>query len=229
MNISVIIPAFNEEENLKLLLPHLKNILSTLPCAYELIVVDSLSTNDNTEYICTLHGVKYVKQHTRGYADAFRTGINNAVYDAVLVVDADNSQDIAKIPLMYKVFIDGFDIVIGSRYIKGGTTSDSTVSVIMSKILNNTYRIVLDFKEKDISTDFRLYRKSLLMDLHTQCRNFDVIEETLFLLKIKYPSIKVAEVPIDYRPRLEGFSKRRLLRFIMDYIKLTIRLIKLKF
>lgn len=229
MNISVIIPAYNEEENLKILLPQLHGIISSLGCAYELIVADSQKTADNSEAVCKSNGAKYVIQSGSGYADAFRTGIKMSVYEAVLVVDADNSQDISRIPQMYDLLLSGADVVIGSRYVKGGTTDDPLVSVIMSKLLNFTYRVVLGFKQKDVSTDFRFYRKEKLKKIETSCENFDVIEETLFLLKKKYPDLKITEVPIDYKQRAEGVSKRRLLHFIAGYIKLTFKLFRLRF
>lgn len=226
MNISVIIPTYNEETNLIFLLPKLHKIIAPLCSEHELIVIDSKKSVDNSEQVCINYNAKYIKQHNYGYADAFRTGIKNSLYEAIIVVDADNSQDISKIPRMYEKLNDGYDVVIGSRYVDGATTSDPISSVIMSKVLNTAYRIFLGFKEKDISTDFRFYRKQLLENIVTTCNNFDVIEETLFLLKYKYPSIKTTEVATNYMPRKEGVSKRKLFKFIIDYVKLLFKLMK---
>ena len=228
MNISVIIPAFNEEDNLKILLPKLHLIISPVCNKYELLVIDSKKTADNSEKVCDENDAKYIRQTNNGYGDAFRMGIGAAKYGAVLVVDADNSQDISKIPAMYEALNNGYDIVIGSRYVKGATTKDPFLSVVMSKILNLTYRLVLGFEEKDISTDFRFYKKEMLENITTCCNNFDVIEETLFLIKKKYPDLKIKEIPIDYKQRAEGESKRQLFLFIAGYIKLLIKLFKLR-
>lgn len=228
MNISIILPSFNEEENLQILLPQLNSILSIINSEYEIIVVDAKKSTDNSEAVCDKYNAKYFRQTENGYADAFRKGVANSKYELILVVDADNSQDISKIPLMYTEILNGADVVIGSRYTEGGKTEDPPVSVLMSKLLNNTYRILLGFKEKDVSTDFRIYRKHLIDGLVTQCSDFDVIEETLFLLKIKHPDIIIKEVPIHYKQRAEGVSKRKLLKFICGYIKLLFRLIRMK-
>ena len=228
MNLSVILPSYNEEENLRILLPELNSILASIGPDYEIIVIDAKKSYDNSEEICKANNVRYFRQTDDGYADAFRTGINVSQYELILVVDADNSQDIDKIPQMYREIINGADIVIGSRYTEGGKTDDPLISVIMSRILNNTYRIFLGFKEKDVSTDFRLYRKKLLDGVVTICGDFDVIEETLFLLKQNIPDITIKEVPIHYKQRAEGISKRKLLKFIYGYIKLLIRLIGLR-
>ncbi len=228
MNISVIMPSFNEEENLRILLPELNSILASIGSDYEIMVIDAKNSCDNSEDVCKANNARYFRQTDDGYADAFRTGINVSQYELILVVDADNSQDIDKIPEMYGEIMNGADVVIGSRYTENGKTDDPIISVIMSRILNNTYRIFLGFKEKDVSTDFRFYRKNLLDGLVTKCGDFDVIEETLFLLRQNYPDIIIKEVPIHYKQRAEGVSKRKLLKFIYGYIKLLIRLIVLR-
>lgn len=228
MEISVIIPTYNEEENLKILLPELHGILSGLKIKYELLVVDAKASQDCSEKTCFDFNAKYFRQINTGYADAIRTGIKKSSYGLILVVDADNSQDISKIPEMYNAIMNGADIAIGSRYTKGGKTDDPPVSVFMSKLLNETYRLLLGFKEKDVSTDFRIYRKQLMTDIKTSCTNFDVIEEILFLLKRKFPDLKIVEIPIHYRQRAEGISKRQLLKFICGYIKLLFKLLKIR-
>lgn len=228
MNISIILPSFNEEENLKIILPKLNSILSSVGTEFEIIVVDAKNSCDNSEDVCKKFNAKYSKQIDMGYADAFRKGITESVNELILIVDADNSQDIDKIPQMYSEIISGADVVIGSRYTEGGITDDPPISVLMSKLLNNTYRILLGFKEKDVSTDFRIYKKQMLDGLVTQCNDFDVIEETLFLLKKKYPNIIIKEIPIHYRQRAEGVSKRKLLKFICGYVRLLFRLIGLR-
>lgn len=223
--ITVIIPAFNEEKNLVNLLPQLHSILSGCCQRYELLVVDAEKSRDATEVICKENGAKYIRQQKSGYADAFRLGVSNATYEAIVVVDADCSQDVSKIPLMYEAVKNGSDVVIGSRYANGGVSNDPFVSVVMSRTLNFVYRFLFGLKQCDISTDFRFYNKDQLLTIETQCTNFDVIEETLILLKRRYPDLKITEIPIEYNPRKQGYSKRKLLMFISDYIKLIFRLL----
>lgn len=229
MNLSVIVPTFNEADNLKILLPELHSILSALRISYEIIVVDAAVSDDDSENVCSLNNSRYIRQTEKGYADAFRIGIKESAYELLLVVDADNSQDISAVPKMYDAIINGADVAIGSRYTEGGKTDDPPLSVFMSKLLNGTYRLMLGFKEKDISTDFRIYKKNFLVQIVTECNDFDVIEETLFKLKRKFRSLKIVEIPIHYRQRAEGISKRRLLKFIAGYLKLLFRLLSMRF
>ena len=224
--ITVIIPVFNEEKNLVKLLPQLHSIISSCCSSYELLVVDSKKSLDNTKAVCEKHNAIYVKQAGSGYADAFKTGINVAGFDAIIVVDGDCSQDVFKIPLMYNAYKNGSDVVIGSRYTYGGKSNDPIISRMMSKTLNLVYRLVFGLEQRDISTDFRIYHKNQLQRIKMKCVNFDVIEETLILLKRNNPDLIVTEIPIDYRPREQGYSKRRLFLFVWDYIKLIFRLVK---
>ena len=228
MGISFIVPAYNEAENLLLLLPSLNEIANKLSDRYELIVIDAKASSDNTEEICLKNNALYFRQKKEGYGDAFRTGISLCRFEHICVVDSDNSQDISKIPEMYDEIKKGAQLVIGSRYTEGGKTNDPSESVFMSKLLNLCYRIILGFRQKDISTDFRIYEAEKLKAITTVCANFDVVEETLFLLIKKFPKIQIKEIPISYNPRLKGKSKRKLLKFIIDYIRLIFRLIKLK-
>lgn len=225
MDIDIMIPCFNEEKNLIVLLPALKKILEEKNIVYQITVIDAFSSDDNTRELCETHECSYIKQPKDGYGDAFRLAIKHSEKELLLIVDGDMSQDIEKIPAMYDEILKGADISIGSRYVKGGVTHDPLTSVIMSKILNNVYRIMLGFREKDISTDFRIYKTALLKELKLECMNFDVIEETLFFIKIRNPEIIIREIPINYKRRLEGTSKRRLIAFIIGYIKLLFRLL----
>ena len=228
MDISVIIPAYHEAENLKWLLPELRGILNGTGTAWEILVVDAQRLADESAAVCADNGAVYLVQPGQGYGDAFRAGIRAVQGRATVVVDADGSQDIRLLPEMYRQFVAGSDVVIGSRYVAGGRTEDRVVSVLMSRALNGTYRLLLGLREHDLSTDFRLYDTRMLRQIRTECQNFDVIEETLFLLHRAFPQIRVTELPIVYRTRREGFSKRKLLRFIGDYLRLLFRLIKIK-
>lgn len=222
--LSVLIPAYSEATNLKVLLPQLINTLSGICQSYEIIVCDSPLSNDCTADVCREFGCRHLLQTGKGYADAIRCGISEASGIFTLVLDADLSQDISVIPAMLSKSRKGYDIVIGSRYVKYGVTEDPFVSVLMSKLLNTTYRLVLHLKPKDISTDFRIYDTSKLKQIETFSDNYEVIEEILFKMSTAFPELKICEIPVHYRRRSAGSSKRRLAAFIRSYIRLLIKL-----
>ena len=196
---------------------------------YEMIVVDTDKPTDNTEAVCRQYGARYVNQEDPGFGGAYRKGISVMKGDKMLVLDSDGSHNPIYIPDIYNKFITGYDVVIGSRYIKGGKTEDAVTSRIMSHILNGVFRIVTGVKAKDLSTNFRIYRADVLREITLTSVNYDVLEEVLLLMKLKIgKDFKVGEIPITFNKRLAGESKRRLIPFIISYIKTMFRLIGIR-
>ena len=230
MSLSTVLLAYKEEENLKVLIPKLKETLDPLGEDYELIVVDTAVATDNTEGVCKEMGVKYVHQERPGFGGAYAKGISEATGDKILFLDSDGSHDPSYIPAIYQKYNEGYDLVIGSRYTKGGTSNDAKSSQILSHILNFVFRIVLGLNIKDVSTNFRIYKASLVKDADLKSVNYDVLEEILLLMKKKAgkDKLKYAEVPISFNKRIYGESKRRLIPFIISYIKTIFRLLAIR-
>lgn len=223
-DISVVLLAYSEEENLRVIIPRIVASLDQLTVDYEILVIDGLTQTDQTEAVCRLWGASYIQQEEPHYGGAFRTGIKHAQKERLLVLDVDGSHEPEAIPSLVKESARGYDLVIGSRYTKGGTTHDALTSKIMSFLLNNAFRIMLGIKAKDISTSFRIYKTNQLKKLEMNCKNFDVLEEAVFLLKLNNDNFSIKEVPIAFNKRIFGQSKRRLLPFIMTYIATLFRL-----
>jgi len=228
--ISAVYLAYHEEENLKTLLPRVIAEMEKLPEEYEIVVVDTKVPTDDTKGVCERFGARYINQTEPGLGGAFRAGIQAARYDKYLTSDSDGSHDPAHIPAIYQKFTgEACDVVIGSRYVRGGRTDDARTSIAMSRILNVTFRLVLGIKAKDISTNFRMYRTEQLKTLHLESTNYDMVEEVLVMLMLQKPDLKVGETPIHFQKRIAGESKRRLIPFIIDYVKSLDHLFLLRF
>ncbi|MBP3923510.1 MAG: glycosyltransferase [Ruminiclostridium sp.] len=228
MSISVVLLAYKEAENLKVLLPQIKEKIEATGENYEMIIVDTAQPLDNTSEVCEQFGARYVNQRYPGFGGAFRTGIEEAQFDKFLIMDSDGSHNPVYITDIYNRFCQGADLVIGSRYVKGGKTNDAFSSIVMSKILNTVFRIVIGVKAKDISTDFRMYDTAQLKKTELTCQNYDVLQEVLMRLKQNNKKLVIAEVPISFDKRMFGESKRRLIPFIIGYIKTMFRLIAIR-
>lgn len=226
MGISVMLLAYKEEENLRVLFPKLKQELEKIGEEYEILVIDTKEPLDHTKELCEEVGAKYYNQEEPGFGGAYRKGIQMASMDKLLALDSDGSHDPVYIPAIYQKFMEGYDVVIGSRYIKGGRTADAKSSQIMSWMLNTAYRICLGIKAKDISTNYRMYHTEQLKQLSLSCTNYDVLEEILLKLKLLVgkKEFRIEESPISFNKRLYGESKRRLIPFIISYIKTLFRL-----
>lgn len=217
--------AYHEEENLKVLIPKIREAMALTGVPYEIEVIDTETPTDGTPEFCRKWGVRYYSQEEPGFGGAFRTAIKYVDYELFLILDSDGSHDPRYIPAMYRKYVeDRCDLVIGSRYVRGGKTCDSISSVIMSRILNGLYRPCLGIKARDISTDYRLYDAAQLKQVQLENVYFDVLQEVLMKLKLNNPHFRIGEVPITFEKRMYGESKRNLIPFIISYIKTLAKL-----
>jgi len=226
-DLCVVIPAYLEEENLKLILPRISNVLRSMNLEYEILVIDTCETMDQTNNVCAQFlDVRYINR-TPGnlYGDAVRTGIREADAHYVLFMDADGSHTPEFIPVLFNRRID-HDVVIASRYTKGGGTDNSKVLILMSKIVNTIYSAVLNIKCKDVSNSFKLYKGNLLKKVELHCKNFDIVEEMLFKLCRINRNLRICEVPYVFKMRMFGQTKRNLITFVISF---AFTLLKLRF
>lgn len=224
--LSIIISAYLEAENLKEILPRINKTLNQMNVKYEVIVVDTVMPMDNTRAICKDNDAYYINREGRNdYGDAVRTGIKQTRGDYCLFMDGDGSHSPEFIKHLYESK-DGFDVVIASRYIKGGNTENNILLITMSRIINLVYSKFLHLECHDVSNSFKLYNTSLLKEVHLVSKNFDIIEEILVKLKRKKKDLKINEIPGSFKKRMCGNTKRNLLLFTISYI---FTLIKLRF
>lgn len=224
IELSVILPSYLEEENLRFLLPRAIKTLEDMNIKFELLVVDTIKPLDETPKLCQELGVKHIaRKGGNTFGDAVRTGINTSLGKYVIFMDADGSHSPEWITRLYASRC-GNDIVIASRYIEDGNTENSWTLVFLSRILNWTYSIVLGIHCQDISNSYRLYNGAQLRSLKLKCDNFDIVEEILFkLVRIKKDFL-IKEIPFTFKQRLFGQTKRKLFLFVLTYFYTLIKL-----
>lgn len=224
MDLSVIMPAYLEEENLRILLPRVKKVLNELTPESEIIIVDTEKPMDGTAKACEEVGVTYINRTgSNTYGSAIRSGLAKAQGKNIIFMDADGSHHPEFIKELYAEKEQN-DIVIASRYINGGHTENSAILVLMSKIVNLGYAVVLGLKVKDVSNSFKLYRADFLKELTLTCDNFDVVEEILFKILRNHKDCRIKELPFSFKQRMFGETKRNLPLFVMTYIATLIKL-----
>ncbi|HKF29806.1 MAG TPA: glycosyltransferase family 2 protein, partial [Candidatus Binataceae bacterium] len=169
MDISVILPVINERENLDILIPRLKSLLKNARLDGEIVVVDG-GSSDGTRESAAAHGVRVVSERGKGYGAAIQTGFEEARGDWVLTLDADLSHDPDFVAKMWRARDRG-DIVIASRYTRGGVAYTDAFRKSLSRLLNSCLRRLWSLPVRDVSSGYRLYRREALAGLELNSTN----------------------------------------------------------
>lgn len=223
--LSVVLPAYHEAENLAVILPRLNVVLSGMGVPYEVVVVDAFKSVDDTHTVCRANGVRCVnRKNSDLFGDAVRTGISEARGEYVVFMDADGSHPPEFIPQLAAKRGE-YDVVVASRYVRGGATDNPWALILMSRTLNLIYSLALNIKCADISNSFKLYRRNSLAGLDLYCSNFDIVEEILYKIVKTDPDTRIKEIPFTFERRKFGETKRNLFSFIISF---AVTLVKLR-
>ena len=215
MELSVVIPALDEEKNVKKIIPAIREEILPAVDGAEIIVVDG-GSKDRTREVAESLDAKVVVQDERGYGGALIAGFAAARGKYILTMDADLSHS----PLFFHDMhgkIQSCDVVIASRYVRGGSARMPLFRRLLSIVLNQFFKRGLSLPIFDLSSGFRLYKSSALRSVEILSRDFDVLEE--IIIKLYIDGYHIAEVPFQYEPRAEGQTHVKLLKFGIAYLK----------
>jgi dolichol-phosphate mannosyltransferase len=209
----VIVPTYNEAENIRLLVA---DILS-LPAPVDVVVVDDNSP-DGTGQIADNLASTYPAVHVvhrpgkQGLGTAYKAGFRYGLerdYERILTMDADFSHPPGDIPAMIERSRADADLVIGSRYVRGGGTHGCSLPrQVLSWGANAFAKTVLGLQAMDCTAGFRCYRRQVLesIDLDAVLSNgYSFLIEMLY--RCQRRGWRVGEVPILFENRRRGASK----------------------
>jgi glycosyltransferase involved in cell wall biosynthesis len=215
LQLSIVIPVMNEGPNLKELLPELHDVALGIASDHEIVLIDGGSVDDTCQ-VGRDCGACVIRQSGRGYGAALRDGFLAAHGEYVLTLDGDMSHRPDFIPDMWDKR-NTAEIVIASRYTRGGSADMTKLRRFLSRALNRFFTLGLSLPFRDISSGFRLYHASLLKGLDLESSDFDILEE--ILIKSYTKGYKIVEVPFHYAQRKNGTSHVNLLMFGISYLK----------
>ena len=204
LDLSIVIPVFNEEENLPLLWPELRGVLESLGHAFEVVFVDDGSRDRSAEIIRGLREADPRVRLVRLKANAGETAATDAGFKAargrcVVVMDADLQNDPHDIPMLLS-HLDRWDAVTGWRVTRGA--GDDWLRRLSSRVANRVRNALSDESIQDSGCTFRAFRRECLRGL-VLYRGFHRFVPTL----LKMRGYRVLEVPVNHRPRRFGQSK----------------------
>jgi glycosyltransferase involved in cell wall biosynthesis len=211
-NVSIIVPVFNEEKNLKQLYEEIVSISMD----FEVVFVNDGSTDASDKILIDLSGNKNVKIITLnknyGQTAAISAGIKNSKGGIVVIIDADLQNDPGDIPKLLEQIDKGNDVVSGWRYKR----KDSYLRILPSKIANFIIAFVTHINLHDFGCTLKAYKREFIENLtmHGEMHR-------LLPAYCAWQGAKIYELKVNHRPRIHGVSKYgfgRTFKVILDLI-----------
>jgi dolichol-phosphate mannosyltransferase len=219
VKISVIIPTKNEPLINELIEEVHKNLKNY---EHEIIIIDK---SDKKPKII---GAELFLQKSNGLGNAIIEAFNHTRSDIIITMDGDFSHNPKDLLRFLRKISEGYDIVIGSRYIDGGSVKNWNIyRKVTSKSANLLSNFLLGVNVNDITSNYRCYRKNVLNTIglnKIKSGGYAFIQEILYLSKLN--GFKIIEIPIVFADREYGKSKltkREMYRFLTELLKLKFR------
>ena len=218
MNISIIIPLYNEEESLPELMRWIQNVMQPHPLSYEVIMVDD-GSNDNSWQVIEklkpeypqLKAIKFRRNY--GKSPALHTGFQTASGDVVITMDADLQDSPEEIPELYRMIVEEkFDLVSGWKQKRHDPISKRWPS----KFFNFVTRITTGIKLHDFNCGLKAYRQSVVKSIEV----FGEMHRYIPVLARRAGFKKIGEKVVQHQARKFGKTKFGFERYINGYLDL---------
>ena len=224
MNLSIILPTYNERESINSLISEIYALLVSHQYTFEIVVVDDNSPDGTfAEVLKHWKGNPSVRlllrEDEKGLATAILHGIKHSTGEKVIVMDTDFNHPPKLIPLLVKI-TDYFEIASCSRYVIGGGMETSRFRYLGSKLFNKFIHYTLKMQTTDNLSGYYCFRREVLDGLPLERIFFgygDYFIRFLYTMqRLKHPII---EIPVVYEDRLGGLSKTNLKSELLHYFR----------
>jgi len=221
MKISIIVPAHNEERVIENTLNKIYDIMRRTKYSYEIIVVDD-NSDDNTGQIIEnlskkIKTIKPVHKKAKrcgptGLGSAIKFGLKHSSGNIVIPFMGDLSDDPKDIVKLIDKATEGYDVVCGSRFIKGGKIIGyPKIKMISNRAYNRFFAFLFRLNVKDISNAFKAYRREVFKSINLESDGFEITSE--IVLKAHVNKHRITEVPVSWHSRSKG-GKSKLGSFV---------------
>ena len=228
-DITILLPTRNEAECIGKILAATAAELERHRLSYEILVLDDES-EDGTQKIAQSAASKNAKialvrrqpPHAFGYA--IRDGIRRARGRLTVVMMADLSDDPAFIAPMWKKFNEGYQVIVGSRFVPGARIRDySALKMVANRLFNLAVKFCLLAPTNDMSNNFKAFDTSLAKRLPLTSKGFEVGAE--IAIRMHLEGARLAEMPVCWSDRSAGKAKFRLSHSFLNYFLLFVKMV----
>lgn len=219
MNISVVIPLFNEKESLPELTSWIDRVMKANSFTYEIILVNDGSTDGSWDTVKELaesnrniHGISFRRNY--GKSAALYCGFAKAEGDVVFTMDADLQDSPDEIPEMYRMIVeDGYDLVSGWKQHR---KDNALTKNIPSKLYNATARCITGIKLHDMNCGLKAYRREVVKSIEV----YGEMHRYIPYLAKNAGFTRIGEKPVHHEKRKYGTSKFGMNRFVNGFLDL---------
>ena len=219
MNISVVIPLFNEKESLPELTSWIDRVMKANALTYEIILVNDGSTDGSWDTVKELaesnrniHGISFRRNY--GKSAALYCGFEKAVGDIVFTMDADLQDSPDEIPEMYRMIVEeGYDLVSGWKQHR---KDNALTKNLPSKLYNATARCITGIKLHDMNCGLKAYRREVVKSIEV----YGEMHRYIPYLAKNAGFTNIGEKPVHHEKRKYGKSKFGMDRFVNGFLDL---------
>ncbi len=222
-SINIIIPVYNEGDNIT---STLAEIEAKVKIPYHIFIIYDFD-GDNTIPVIKKHisdknvfNISLVKNtYGKGVLNAIKTGFDSVDDSAILVTMADTSDDYTTVSKMTEKLNQGYDLVCGSRYTKGGKQIGGPfIKKIISRIAGVSLHYLAAIPTYDVTNSFKMYTKKVIDDINIESDGgFELGME--IVVKAFAKGYKITEVPTIWRGRTAGGSRFRMAKWLPKYLR----------
>ena len=223
MKLGVIIPTFQEEENIGTTVSGISTFLKKNNIDYEIIVVDDNSSDSTSKIISNLikqnSNIRfYLNNKKRGFGNSVVMGIEESKSEFLTIMMADSSDSLDDLLEYYNIMMNNkeLDCVFGDRWIKGSVKNYPLFKKVLNRLGNNLIAFLFNVKYYDFTNSFKIYKKSSILKIYPILSNHFSITVEL-PLKMITRGFKYKIVNNSWENREHGVSKMRIINSIKTY------------
>ncbi|NJN68001.1 MAG: glycosyltransferase family 2 protein [Chloroflexaceae bacterium] len=220
--VSIVIPAYNEEQGIGKVLAHLFEVMRHTATPYEIMVVDDGSDDATAEVVEKSGQATLLRhRHNRGYGAALKTGIRHARFSLIGITDADGTYPNERLPdLVERMGEQEYDMVVGAR--KGEHVAIPLVRRPAKWVINQLANFVAGEAIPDLNSGLRVFRRDAALQLLPLLPDGFSFTTTITLAMLTNNYL-VDYIPVNYHARI-GKSKIRPIRDTLNFVQLVLRI-----